>query len=117
MYWIDESSPAPGKRKATAHLLPNYDEYFIGYRDRSAIGTRISNIAAVTGGNALISHVAFIDGLLVGGWRRRMDGETTVIDIRPLTPLTSAERRRLDVAGKKFAAFLRTPVEVRWAGV
>jgi Winged helix DNA-binding domain len=114
-YWIDESSVGPVRKKATAHLLPNYDEYFIGYRDRNAIGTRISNIAAVTGGNALIAHVAFIDGLLVGGWRRRADGDTTVIDIKALTPLTPAERRRLEVEGKRFAAFLGKPVEMRWA--
>ena len=115
VYWIDESKGTPARPKATAHLLPNYDEYFIGYRDRSAIGTRISNIAAVTGGNALIAHVAFIDGLLVGGWRRRVDGDTTIIDIRPLAPLTSAERRRLEREGKRFGAFLGRPVEMRWA--
>ena len=34
-YW--RAGPVPAKPGPTAHLLPNYDEFFIGYRDRTAI--------------------------------------------------------------------------------
>jgi hypothetical protein len=43
-YWFDNSvSPAQEKSPA-AHLLPNYDEYFIGFKDRSAIGEVAANL-------------------------------------------------------------------------
>src|SRR6185503_12937606 len=68
-YWS-----AAGTRDAnlppSAHFLPNYDEFFIGYRDRSAMGQRLKNVKAVTGGSALIAHVIVVDGQLVGGWKR-----------------------------------------------
>lgn len=63
-YW---SVGVPSARPAvSAYLLPNYDEFFIGYRDRSAIGKRVGSIKAVTGGNASINHVVVIDGQLGG---------------------------------------------------
>src|SRR5687767_13630333 len=37
-YWFDNSISPVKERFPTAHLLPNYDEYFIGFKDRSAIG-------------------------------------------------------------------------------
>ena len=36
-FWMSAGAKAP-PRKPCAHLLPNYDEYFIGFVDRSAIG-------------------------------------------------------------------------------
>jgi hypothetical protein len=93
--------PAP-----SAHLLPNYDEFFIGYRDRSAIGKRLASIEAVTGGSTLIAHVVVIDGQLVGGWRRTATGITLSLRSR----LTAAERRRLRKAIRRFEAFTGRPV-------
>ncbi|MGH7638621.1 MAG: winged helix DNA-binding domain-containing protein, partial [Gemmatimonadaceae bacterium] len=34
-HWFSEKQRVP-RQRTTAHLLPNYDEYFIGLRDRSA---------------------------------------------------------------------------------
>lgn len=113
-FWIDESVAVPARSKATAHLLPNYDEYFIGYRDRSAIGGRIASISAVTGGSTLIAHVAFIDGLLVGGWRRTLHAGEIVVDIAPVTRLSTVERRRLEREAARLSAFLERPVALRW---
>ena len=69
-YWRSGDSPNPPP--SSAHLLPNYDEFFIGYRDRSAIGKRLRSVSAVTGGSTLISNVLVVDGQLVGGWKRRL---------------------------------------------
>jgi hypothetical protein len=90
----------------SAHLLPNYDEYFIGHRDRSAIGDRLKHIDPVTGGDARISHVAFIDGQLVGGWRRTTDVSGVRASVTPLVKLTREEKQRLDGVASRFAAFL-----------
>jgi hypothetical protein len=103
-----DAAPAPGK---VAHLLPNYDEYFIGHRDRSLIGLR-AGTKLVTGGNALINHILTIGGEIVGGWKRATRGETTVVDLALLTPLGRTERAALDVARARFEAFLGGPVKV-----
>jgi hypothetical protein len=109
--WIVDSSadlPSPGR---TAHLLPNYDEYFIGYKDRSAIGKR-AGTAPVTGGNALINHILTIGGEIVGRWKRVQRGGTTVVDLKLLVPLKRAERDEIELARARFEAFLGTPAVV-----
>ncbi|MDQ3998173.1 MAG: winged helix DNA-binding domain-containing protein, partial [Gemmatimonadota bacterium] len=69
-YWVDPSLRARSTTPPTAHLLPNYDEYFIGFRDRGAIGRRLQSVDLVTGGDALTAYVVAVDGQLVGGWKR-----------------------------------------------
>ena len=108
--WFD---PSVTPRAATsALLLPNYDEYFIAYKDRSAIGQRINHTIPVTGGSANITHVAFIDGELVGGWRRRAENNGVVVATEFWSKLTASERRKLDRAVKAFGKFLGAPVTV-----
>lgn len=92
-----------------ALLLPNYDEYFIGYKDRSAIGKRINGTAAVTGGTADLTHVAFIDGELVGGWRRLTDKNGVVVALDASCELSRLERRRIERAVDALGNFLGVP--------
>lgn len=110
-YWF--AGDIPRRTPPTAHLLPNYDEYFIGYRDRTAVGGRLGHTRPVTGGNALISNVAFVDGQLVGGWKRTLDAGAVVIHLTLQARLTAAERRRLSAAARRFGAFLSRPVAIR----
>lgn len=109
--WFDPS--VEPKAATSAFLLPNYDEYFIGYKDRSAIGQRIKHTIPVTGGSANITHVAFIDGELVGGWRRLAEKEGVVVAIEFWSKLSDAERGKIDRVVKRLGAFLGVSVRVR----
>jgi hypothetical protein len=95
-YW-NAGDGAAGLTTPTAHLLPNYDEFFIGFRDRSAIGERLKSVKAVTGGNALIANVVVIDGQLVGGWRRTPGHYAVRLDLKLVTRLSPGEQKRLDL--------------------
>ncbi|HEU4997154.1 MAG TPA: winged helix DNA-binding domain-containing protein [Gemmatimonadaceae bacterium] len=97
----------------SAHLLPNYDEYFIGLKDRSAIAERIGREILVTGGNALVPHVVFVDGQLVGGWRRIVVKDATVVELNLLARLTRDELTRVEAAVKRFEKFLGSAVRLR----
>jgi hypothetical protein len=105
-----------GNARPSAHLLPNYDEYFIGYKDRSAIAQRIGTAAAVTGGNALIAHVVFVNGQLVGGWKRVHRTRNVVVEMTLGARLTGAERDRVAAAARRLSAFLDIPVLLRQTG-
>jgi hypothetical protein len=111
-YWAPPGFSLPSRIPTTAHLLPNYDEYFIGFRDRSAIGQRLESAHLVTGGNALIANVVVIDGQLVGGWRRSQDATSIAIAMNLLTKLTPAERTRLDKTVARYARFVGVRVHV-----
>jgi hypothetical protein len=96
----------PQSGVTTAHLLPNYDEYFIGYRDRSAIGARLRSTALVTGGNALIGNVVAVDGQLVGGWKRHQGKNDVNVAFNLIARLTKDERDRLALVVEQLRRFV-----------
>lgn len=110
-YWI--AGPPLARRGHSAHLLPNYDEYFIGYRDRSAIGVRLGGTRTVTGGSAAIGNVVVVDGQLVGGWKRipRRQGVTIRMDLA--AALSTAEHQRVLREVTRLQSFLGRPVSVQ----
>ncbi len=110
MWLVPRSRP---QSRHSAHLLPNYDEYFIGYKDRSAVGERVGHTDPVTGGDAGITHVAFIDGQLVGQWKRLTDKKHAIVDIRLRTRLTADEMDALESVAQSFSRFLGQPVVTR----
>ena len=112
-FWSAADAPAPPKARRSVHLLPNYDEYFIGYKDRSAIGGRIRSTKPVTGGNALIAHVIAVNGELVGGWKRIPDKGQVVVEADLVVRLTAPEQAGLGAAARRFGEFLGSPAELR----
>jgi winged helix DNA-binding protein len=110
-YWLDASRQPRGKTPSAAHLLPNYDEYFIGFKDRSAIGQRLNSSDLVTGGDALTAHVIVVDGQLVGGWKRRLTKNAVIVDLTLLTRLTATEERAVASAAEAYGKFLGLPIE------
>ena len=103
-YWCAPASRLP--KASSTHLLPIYDEYFIGLKDRSAIGQRVSDGKVVLGSNALFANIAFIDGQIVGGWKRTLHKGTVEIDFTPLVRLSAAEKTRIAAEAERFGEFL-----------
>ena len=101
------------KASPRVYLLPNYDEYFIGYKDRSAIGQRLGAKKVATRGNAFMAHIVFVNGQLVGGWKRAFQGKAVVVELDLVTRLTRAERARVAAAARRFGVFLGLPVTLR----
>ena len=111
-YWF--VTPAAPARDAshTAHLLPNYDDYFIGFRDRSAILDLVKMSKLDERSDALSAHVIVINGQVVGGWRRTLRAKAVVVELNFVTHLTEAEQRAVAVEAQKYGAFLELPVEL-----
>lgn len=111
-YWVSTAAPLPPKSARTAYLLPNYDEYFIGFRDRRAFGDRIGHTRPITGGTALIPHVIVIDGQLVGAWKRTFENDRVCVSLSLMTTLSAAEQKRVREAVRRFGSFLESAVEM-----
>lgn len=108
-YWSASVAVTPRGRASQAHLLPNYDEYFIGFKDRSAFAERLGRRTGVQF-DGLIGHGIFIDGQFVGGWRRT-PGPKGALTVRPLVRLSAAERELVRAAGRRLEQFLGIPLK------
>ena len=112
VYWHAPSTRRAGRARPVAHLLPNYDEYVVGFKDRSAFAERLRLRRARPRVNELIGHVVCIDGQIVGAWRPRL-GTTAEVELRLFVPLTARERNLVRRATERFGRFLELPVRVR----
>jgi len=111
-YWFANSVTPVIEKSPTAHLLPNYDEYFIGFKDRSAIGN-VAKQAGIKGDDpSLIAHIIILDGQIVGGWRRTIKKDVVLIKLNLITKLTKAENQAVIAATEQYGKFLGLPAEL-----
>jgi winged helix DNA-binding protein len=114
-YWFDREAGPDGNVGGVAHLLPNFDEYTVAYRDRAAAvhGNRPFEPALFPFGS-ILSNVVTIGGRVRGGWRRTVAGRGVHVAIRSLDRLEPGEAAAVEEAGRRFGRFLDRPVEVGW---
>jgi hypothetical protein len=104
-YW-SAAAPPPAAQRSTppVQLLPNYDEYFIAYRDRkpTAIET------APVGGDPrdAFAHLLCVEGRFGGVWKRTIGRARVEIEVAPYRPLSKALRDATRDAAARHAAFL-----------
>ena len=113
-FWFREIKPKNGKKTFTAHLLPNFDEYFIGFKDRSAIREVAQKVNIADNNPALIANVIILNGQVVGGWKRTFKKETVAIELRPIIKLTKNEKEAVELASEKFGNFLGMSSTITW---
>ena len=110
-FWWSPMQPVPRFRPPVVHLLPNYDELLIAFRDRTdAMDPALPPPARVA--QVVLAHIVVRDGLAVAGYRRRDEKATTMVSIDQLVELDSAEKAGVRAAVDRFAAFLGRPVEL-----
>jgi len=111
MYWFRPSGMSTKYKRPLVHLLPNYDEYFIGLKDRSAIHGTIKKQGVVANLTALAGNVVTINGQIAGGWTRTFRGKGVSVATRPLFELSSLEARAVKREVERFANFLEMPLQ------
>lgn len=92
--------------KGFAFLMPDYDEYVMSYKDRSALRTTKKLTLAY-------NRVIIADGQIVGSWQRSFAGGSVSIETDCRVPPASTMARLLARATRRFAAFATIPRQVR----
>ena len=106
-YWLPLSSTSlEDQPSPTAYLLPNYDEYVVGYTDRNAIIDASHTEKLDSRNNPLFQYIIVINGRIVGAWKRTLKKHSVVIELNPFTPLTEAESQAVAMAAQRYGAFL-----------
>lgn len=109
-YWFAGAVEPAATTGPIAHLLPNYDEYFIGFKDRSAILEIVKTSALEAQSAVLAGHIIILDGQVVGGWNRTLTRQGVVVACTLITSLTEAQTDAIVLAGQRYAAFLEHPL-------
>ena len=111
-YWFSEPGAPPEVKNPTIHLLPNYDEHLVAYKNHTpSLDLRIrENLAPEE--PALMAHIIVLNGLVIGGWRRELRKKQAIIQTRLLVELEKDERAALMEAAEDYGRFLGVEVKV-----
>jgi hypothetical protein len=97
---------------ARVHLLPGFDEYLLGYGDRTAALAPEHSEAIVPGGNGMFKPTIVVDGEVVGIWRRISRAREIVVEPVPFGRLSAGVDDELAAAARAYGAFLGRPVRL-----
>lgn len=113
-YWFDAEADPISEPTDAAHLLPNWDEYTVSYRDRSAtLHPDIPFDPALFSFGSVLSNVVIIGGRVRGSWQRRVAGDRVRVEVRLLRPLAPDEVEAVEDVAERMGSFLGQTVELR----
>ena len=105
-YWFAPSAPPAQNLVQAAYLLPNYDEYVVGYTDRSAIFDAPHINLSDSRGNVLFNHTMVLDGRIVGTWKRTLKKESVIFIPNFFAPPDVAATSAFTSAIDRYGEFL-----------
>ncbi len=115
-YWMSQDSAAPTAHdSANAHLLPGFDEYLLGYKDRSDVLGAEHAAKVFPGSNGMFLPFIVVASPVVGTWRRTL--KKNALDLTISAFVTGGvARESVARAAKRYADFIGLPlssIEVR----
>ncbi|MCL4394544.1 MAG: winged helix DNA-binding domain-containing protein [Chloroflexi bacterium] len=105
-YWFRPDISRVQNRAHTLLLLPNFDEYIVGYTDRSLIFETTHTPQLDARANPLFQHTIAIDGKIVGTWKREIHRESVKVTPKVFQKLTHAQGRALAQETVRYGGFL-----------
>lgn len=110
IYWMAQDAPErSADRLSNVHLLPGFDEYLLGYKDRTAVLAAEHAAKVVPGNNGIFFPMIVAAGQVVGTWKRTMGKNALDIVLNPFISLGDAEEQITDAA-RAYSAFLGLPL-------
>jgi hypothetical protein len=105
-YWAAADTPRPtAAALARAYLLPAFDEYLVGYRDRGAVLSAADTRRHNAGGGMLAPCIV-VGGRVVGTWRRTLQPGVVSIALTLFSRPARRDRDSIVDAAQRYAAFL-----------
>jgi hypothetical protein len=112
-YWFSTSMKIARREAETRiHLLPNYDEYFIAYKDRSAAADPELFKEPFEVIRYLYGYIVVMNGRVMGGWKRKVEKDRVVVEIRLPLALDRDGEEALKAASERYGSYLGRRVEL-----
>jgi hypothetical protein len=111
-YWFFKIKKLKKEKTTNAFLLPGFDEYFIGYKDRAAVLEQ-KYVKYMNAGGGMVNGALVINGQITGTWKRTFWKGTVQITIRPFAELIGDEKDAVTVSCENYGRFHNLPVDIK----
>jgi hypothetical protein len=105
-------SGSPVHQRAPLLLLPAFDEYLLGYQDRSFAIEPENLLRVVPGKNGIFFPIMVEAGRVVGTWRPSSKGSVLTAQAQPLGHLDTRQEARFQRSVTEYSRFMGKPVRV-----
>ncbi|MDG4834521.1 winged helix DNA-binding domain-containing protein [Solwaraspora sp. WMMD1047] len=112
---LDAYDGGAGWQVDDLHALPGFDEYLLGFKDRSLMVAPEHKQAIIPGNNGVFQSTVVRAGRVIATWKRTTTKTRTTIRIQPLTPTTKETRARVEQTFTPYAHYLTHPLHFAWA--
>lgn len=111
-YWGPSDGGVPDAALSVGmHLLPGFDEYFLGYQHRGDIIDPAHAAKVVPGANGVFKPMIVVDGQVVGTWKRVVKAKSVAIELVPFGKLRATKGEIVAAAGR-VAEFVGLPLQM-----
>ncbi|HJP81068.1 MAG TPA: winged helix DNA-binding domain-containing protein [Candidatus Saccharimonadales bacterium] len=111
LYWH-----APSLREPASHstlLLPGFDEFLLGYKDRSAMLEPDGLQRIVPGGNGMFRPTIVVDGHVDGTWKKTPKAKEIILTLEPFVLLPAHVIKDIEQVARRYSIFLEIPVKLK----
>jgi hypothetical protein len=112
--WLVESY-TPARRSRSALALPGFDEYLLGFKDRSMMLDDEYKAAIIPGGNGVFQPTVVLGGRVVGTWRRTAKRDRVEVVVTEFAAPSTRDRTAVEAAFRPYGHFLGLPCAVSFA--
>jgi len=113
VYWLPPNPSISNDEPLSVHLLPAFDEYFLGYTDRSQVFDDRFDRQLVSS-NGVFRPMLVIDGQVMGVWKQKTLKHSITITVKPFKTLSRAEQGGIQLAIEHYGEFLGLPVALAY---
>lgn len=107
VYWMSAEKSVLGRGSSAVYLLPGFDEYLLGYTNRSAALDPLHAGKVCPGGNGMFSPTIVIGGRVVGTWKRVIKKGAVVVEPKPFELFGEKEKRAIAKVAERYGRFLK----------
>jgi hypothetical protein len=112
-YWLTaEAADLHLPAASETFLLPGFDEYLLGYKDRSDVLAAEHAQKIVPGGNGIFQPTLVSGGQVVGTWKRSFSKKAVDVSLIPFEKIDESEPS-LTKALQRFSTFIGLPLSLK----
>jgi Winged helix DNA-binding domain len=106
VYWMPQDRPDKTDAPSAVNLLPGFDEYLIGYKDRSASLDPRHVTKILPGNNGMLLPTVVGSGRVVGTWKRAFKKNAVSVTASFFRPPKKGEARAVAETAERYGRFL-----------
>ena len=113
IYYMAHGASVPSSESRRLFLLPGFDEFMLGYRDRSPSLEAKHAAKIVPGSNGVFVGTVVESGRVIGTWKREIVRGEVVVECKPFAKFSAAQKSEIKKAVARFGVFLEKKSRVK----